>query len=151
MLKIFDAGLGLRLHAGKDRVAKPIAGLVCRGRDGSYRHNRRLALQRDRAARYTRRANPFEYLGVTFERQILFVGERACFPMRFPPEYGDHSIDRCERRAGPAKSPHESEDGDIAANTERDSEQQRQRRSGRAEEASRRESKVAEDARQWLL
>jgi hypothetical protein len=47
--------------------------------------------------------------------------------MRFAPEYRNDPGGRCERRFRPGQALDESVDGNIAANTKRNGEQQRKR------------------------
>jgi hypothetical protein len=85
---------------------------------------------------------------MTLERQVILIGERPGFTMRVSPEYGSHVVASSKRRAGRGHPQNESVDGNVAANAERNGEQQRQCHSGRSDKMPRRISDVDEDTKQ---
>ena len=68
--------------------------------------------------------------------------------MRASPEQRNNPFIRCQRKARPSHVLNQSVDGNIAANAERNREQQRQRHPWSSDEMSRRISDVDEDSRQ---
>lgn len=86
-------------HAGADDHAvvwseAEEAGKI--GRDGGCPNDRRLVRRRDVGLRHTRRAEPFERLGVSFRGKILLVGERT----RFLRKDRNYVLDGCRGKGG---------------------------------------------------